>query len=237
MNTKIMVSRNFFLKAASFVILTSVFIFSSGGINIGGIKPANAKIIAQNAIANHNTESNCWIILNGKVYDITGFLSNHSGGAAAIIPFCGQDITAVFNSKPHPASDIAALSSYYIGDIGIDSTPASAPSPTPAITPGSAITPSPTPSPLPTPSVSPTPTPSVSATPSSSAVINSDDEESDNECAQPSPFDSSSVSADNGEDECGQSSVSQYNDEGNYQNSGDKDISRNPDIDDSGEED
>lgn len=37
----------------------------------------------------HDTESDCWIAYEGKVYDITDWLPKYPGSALAIAPYCG----------------------------------------------------------------------------------------------------------------------------------------------------
>ncbi|KAI2631327.1 hypothetical protein GGS26DRAFT_591210 [Hypomontagnella submonticulosa] len=47
-------------------------------------------------VAKHNTTSSCWIVVNGKVYDVTSYLGQHPGGAAILLRQGGRDATAEF---------------------------------------------------------------------------------------------------------------------------------------------
>ena len=48
-------------------------------------------------VAKHNTKEDCWIIVNGGVYDVTKFAPIHPGGAALIMTVKGKDATEYFN--------------------------------------------------------------------------------------------------------------------------------------------
>jgi len=48
-------------------------------------------------VAKHNTESDCWVVVNGEVLDATPFLSKHPGGKLAIMLYAGKDATDEFN--------------------------------------------------------------------------------------------------------------------------------------------
>merc|ERR1712063_105936 len=48
-------------------------------------------------VKKHNTKADCWVILNGKVLNVTNFLSEHPGGELAILTFAGKDATEEFN--------------------------------------------------------------------------------------------------------------------------------------------
>jgi cytochrome b involved in lipid metabolism len=50
-------------------------------------------------VAAHNSASSCWTAINGKVYDVTSWIHQHPGGAAAILSLCGRDGSAAFNDQ------------------------------------------------------------------------------------------------------------------------------------------
>ena len=113
-------------------------------LDVGDARQTNAAILNLADIAKHNTAGDCWLIINGKVYNVTDFLSSHSGGAASIAPYCGKDATAAFTGKPHPGSDLNVLGAYYIGDVATVQ-PAPAPAPAPLLPPPPAAAPAPQP--------------------------------------------------------------------------------------------
>merc|ERR1711975_98955 len=43
------------------------------------------------------TKASCWVVLDGKVLDVTKFLGDHPGGELAILTFAGKDATEEFN--------------------------------------------------------------------------------------------------------------------------------------------
>ncbi|KAI0165269.1 FMN-dependent dehydrogenase-domain-containing protein [Hypoxylon sp. FL1284] len=55
-------------------------------------------------ITKHNTAASCWIVVHGKVYDVSQYLEDHPGGAAILVRQGGRDATAEF-SKVH-SSDV-----------------------------------------------------------------------------------------------------------------------------------
>lgn len=95
-------------------------------------------------IKKHTSKESCWVIIEGKVYDMTSFLSDHPGGTKALLRKAGKDATKDFNMI-HPSSVKKQLEKFYIGDLegnsaepsnskkpsGASGTPVSAPAPSP----------------------------------------------------------------------------------------------------------
>ncbi len=82
----------------------------------------NTAIYTIAQVAEHDSATDCWMVIQGKVYDVTEFISRHPGGSV-IIRGCGIDATGLFESRPTDnsphslrARDIA--SQYQIGVIG-----------------------------------------------------------------------------------------------------------------------
>lgn len=79
-------------------------------------------------VASHNTESDCWTIINSSVYDITEYVSRHPGGDE-ILRACGTDATTLFETRtteegeevgsgePHSQSAHSQLETLKIGKL------------------------------------------------------------------------------------------------------------------------
>ena len=53
-------------------------------------------------VAQHNTPDDCWLIVRGKVYDVTGWAAQHPGGNMIFVK-AGGECTQLFDSY-HPLS-------------------------------------------------------------------------------------------------------------------------------------
>merc|ERR1712127_430750 len=74
--------------------------FSGGGGGGGGavanLPPGQAGYTLAE-VAKHNTKTDCWVVVEGQVLNVTNFLSEHPGGELAILTFAGKDATEEFN--------------------------------------------------------------------------------------------------------------------------------------------
>ncbi|CAL0302765.1 unnamed protein product [Lupinus luteus] len=71
-------------------------------------------------ISEHNTSKDCWLLIDGKVYNVTKFLDDHPGGGDVLLSSTGKDATDDFEDVGHSTGARAMLDEFYVGDI--DST-------------------------------------------------------------------------------------------------------------------
>jgi len=72
-------------------------------------------------IDKHNLESDCWFIVENKVYDATSYISSHPRGQQLLVPYCGGDATEAYQTKggegTHSQKANDDLTTLYIGDL------------------------------------------------------------------------------------------------------------------------
>ena len=107
-----MVRKEFLIDITGGILTLSLVVFFSLSSKGAGFReplldnPANKSNTRSNIISlsteevgKHNSPSDCWVIVNSSVYDLTSFLNNHPGGSGLIITSCGTDITTLFATK------------------------------------------------------------------------------------------------------------------------------------------
>lgn len=74
-------------------------------------------MITAEEIGKHNTKESCWVVVHGKVYDVTHFVDQHPGGAAIILKYAGKDATKAFDPvHPPDTLDKYLDKKYHLGD-------------------------------------------------------------------------------------------------------------------------
>lgn len=80
------------------------------------------KTFSAKEVAKHRSKDDAWLVIDGKVYDITEFAKNHPGGEV-IVDGLGRDSTECFEKRlmgsktPHTKAARVLLQKYYIGDL------------------------------------------------------------------------------------------------------------------------
>jgi len=72
--------------------------------------------VTREEVARHNTRDDCWIIISGKVYDITEWAPHHPGGAGIARMYAGKEATAEFGDY-HSAEAVAHMANFCLGEL------------------------------------------------------------------------------------------------------------------------
>ncbi len=69
-------------------------------------------------VTTHNSQTDCWTVVNGSVYNITSYITRHPGGVRAISSICGKDGTSTFDDQHGGQSRPEnTLSSFLVGSL------------------------------------------------------------------------------------------------------------------------
>jgi cytochrome b involved in lipid metabolism len=87
---------------------------------------ATPVVLSMEEVAKHNSASDCWMVINNKVYDLTDFVTHPGGSTYA--PYCGTDGTEGYNTKGnigngHSNRADSMLPNFFVGDLGQQVTP------------------------------------------------------------------------------------------------------------------
>merc|ERR1719210_1861016 len=66
---------------------------AAGGARAAGGAPG----YTMEEVAKHTTKGDCWVVLHGRVLNVSNFLPTHPGGELAILTFAGKDASAEFD--------------------------------------------------------------------------------------------------------------------------------------------
>ena len=114
------------------LFLTAVVALGALGWRRGG-RPAAAPIAGETAgtveaprrisraeLGAHGSPADCWIAVDGEVYDVTRYIDEHPAPKSTIADTCGSDATVAFATKnqgrPHSAAARALLKTMKVGD-------------------------------------------------------------------------------------------------------------------------
>merc|ERR1719511_658329 len=66
-------------------------------MNAASTAPAKSAGYTMEEVAKHTKKGDVWVVLHGRVLNVSNFLSQHPGGELAILTFAGKDATAEFD--------------------------------------------------------------------------------------------------------------------------------------------
>ncbi|XP_030937070.1 cytochrome b5 [Quercus lobata] len=81
------------------------------------------KVYTLAQVSEHNTPKDCWLVIEGRVFDVTKFLEDHPGGDEVLLSATGKDATDDFEDVGHSSSARAMMDEFYVGDIDSASIP------------------------------------------------------------------------------------------------------------------
>ncbi|EOX95625.1 hypothetical protein QUC31_005124 [Theobroma cacao] len=82
------------------------------------------KVFAYEEVAKNKERTGCWLLISGKVYDVTPFLEEHPGGDEVLLAASGKDATEDFEDVGHSDDAKQMMEKYYIGEIDSATVPA-----------------------------------------------------------------------------------------------------------------
>ncbi|NXX85173.1 CYB5B protein, partial [Urocolius indicus] len=68
-------------------------------------------------VAKRSSSREAWLVIHGRVYDVTRFLEEHPGGEEVLLEQAGRDATESFEDVGHSTDAREMLKQYYIGEI------------------------------------------------------------------------------------------------------------------------
>ncbi|KGN47656.1 cytochrome b5 [Cucumis sativus] len=77
--------------------------------------PSISALYSIQEVSQHSSNDDCWIIIDGKVYDLTSYLDEHPGGDDVIVAATGRDATDDFEDAGHSKDARELMEKFYIG--------------------------------------------------------------------------------------------------------------------------
>ncbi|XP_051145711.1 cytochrome b5 [Andrographis paniculata] len=79
--------------------------------------PTLTKLYTMEEASQHNTGGDCWVVIDGKVYDVSSYLDEHPGGDDVLIRAAGKDATEEFEDAGHSKSAREQMEQFFIGEL------------------------------------------------------------------------------------------------------------------------
>lgn len=102
------------------LILVSILVFRANkpvqNTKVSSTSDPGKKIFSRVEVSKHTQANDAWIILKGKVFDVTPYVQEHPGGEA-ILRNAGGDASDGFYGPQHPERVFDLIDDFYIGEL------------------------------------------------------------------------------------------------------------------------
>lgn len=78
---------------------------------------AGLQMLGREAVRAHGSAEDCWVVIDGNVYDLTSFSSSHPGGSQVIVSAAGGDCSREFMAAGHSMKARKMMTKYMVGHI------------------------------------------------------------------------------------------------------------------------
>mmetsp|Transcript_16005 Transcript_16005/g.34636 ORF Transcript_16005/g.34636 Transcript_16005/m.34636 type:complete len:138 (+) Transcript_16005:61-474(+) len=85
-----------------------------------GEEKGEVKEVSRLELMKHASKTDCWMSIDGKVYDVTKFLVEHPGGEDIMVDSSGRDATREFEDVGHSGDARSMLSGMLVGTLRED---------------------------------------------------------------------------------------------------------------------
>ncbi|OAY23005.1 hypothetical protein MANES_18G044001v8 [Manihot esculenta] len=76
---------------------------------------ADQRVFTLSQVAQHKSKKDCWLVIDGRVLDVTKFLEEHPGGEEVLIESAGKDASKEFKDIGHSNAAQNLLLKYQVG--------------------------------------------------------------------------------------------------------------------------
>lgn len=81
--------------------------------------PTLTKLYTLQEASSHNTKDDCWVVIDGKIYDVTTYLDEHPGGDDVVLAVTGKDATDEFEDAGHSKTARELMENFFIGELDL----------------------------------------------------------------------------------------------------------------------
>jgi cytochrome b involved in lipid metabolism len=99
------------------IIIAMYYMFVDDGRASDEVEEKMKGPFTMEEVAKHNREGDAWIVVEGRVFDVTKYIDEHPGGVKALRAFAGKDATKAFRGPQHGTQVDDVIELFLIGDL------------------------------------------------------------------------------------------------------------------------